>query len=54
MHMNLKRSLTSVIQNIEKIIENSSSKGGTFLIIGPVKAGANATKSHRTGSYDVN
>ena len=41
-------------KNIEKIIENSSSKGGTFLIIGPVKAGANATKSHRTGSYDVN
>lgn len=41
-------------KNIEKIIENSSSKGGTFLIIGLVKAGANATKSHRTGSYDVN
>lgn len=41
-------------KNIEKIIENSSSKGGTFLIIGPVKAGANAIKSHRTGSYDVN
>ena len=41
-------------KNIEKIIENSSSKGGTFSIIGPVKAGANATKSHRTGSYDVN
>ena len=41
-------------KNIEKIIENSSSKGGTFSIIGPVKAGANAIKSHRTGSYDVN
>ena len=27
---------------------------GTFSIIGPVKAGANAIKSHRTGSYDVN
>ena len=39
---------------IEKIIENSSSKGGTFSIIGPVKAGANAIKSHRIGSYDVN
>ena len=41
-------------KNIEKIVENSSSKGGTFSIIGPVKAGANAIKSHRTGSYDVN
>lgn len=41
-------------KNIEKVVENSSSKGGIFSIIGPVKAGAKAIKSHKTNNYDVN
>lgn len=42
------------IDNNQTVIKNTSSKGGIFSIIGPVKAGSNAIKSHKTGSYDVN